>query len=164
MGVMVMVAYPGRCRTALLLVAFVALSFAAVSGCFAQSPGAQTTAQTGVKASAKMNAQMRRIDFRLDGASCAACIARIERRLQAEAGVKQAGISIYKPHYGTVFIAPGGTSFVELARRAAAGERGVALVSLREQWVDRVPAVIVPFVPPAGAPQADSAAGERQVR
>jgi len=81
----------------------------------------------------------------VSGASCATCLMRVERKLQAAPGVKKAAVSIYKPYPAVIIYDCGKTNLKEILA-ALKGEPVVA-TDVQETAIDKLPVVIAPKMP-----------------
>ncbi|MBX9695307.1 MAG: heavy-metal-associated domain-containing protein [Cyanobacteria bacterium] len=107
------------------------------------SPLAVNAEEKGADSSKESKQRYTRMDFRVDGASCVACIRRVAQRLKNGKGVVQADISIYRPHWSVVIFETGKTDtkkVVELVRK----EKKVEVVGLETQYLSTIPPVVIP--------------------
>lgn len=92
---------------------------------------------------------LRRADFMITGVSCATCLMRIERSLQAAPGVKKAAVSILKP-YGALVIYDSKKTSIERILKTADKEP-VHSKDMNDVPIDKIPLVVVPKYKPGDA-------------
>lgn len=90
-------------------------------------------------ASAKL---YKRADFTVAGASCAACLIRIEKKLKSLKGVEKASVSIYRPYSAIVIYDPQRTSFEKVSGILSSEKAKPAAVSMEE--IRTIPIILLP--------------------
>lgn len=96
------------------------------------APAARQTAKVPYK----------RADFLVSGASCAACLIRIEKKLKALKGVEKATVSIYRPYAASVIYDPAKTSFEKVSGILASEKAKPESVS--EEEIRTIPIILLP--------------------
>lgn len=117
---------------------------AAISACLLAMLAA-SAAQAGTKvAPAKPPAaqSLHRLDFRVEGASCVACLRKTGQELRESKGVLKADVSIYKPYWAIVIYDAKQTNLE--AMKTSIKNQHVRLVDIEDKGISQVPAIIIP--------------------
>ena len=100
-------------------------------------PGLQANA-----APTKPAGSLHRMDFRVEGASCVACLMRTGGELRGAKGVIKADISIYRPYWAIVIYDANQTN-LEKMKKAISNEH-VKLADIQDKPIAEVPLIVVP--------------------
>ena len=89
---------------------------------------------------------LRRLDFRLEGVSCARCILNVRSALRASKGVSRVEIALRKPYGGVLIFDSNLTNADKLVSVATTADKNtqVQVKDLLEAPVKAVPAVLIP--------------------
>jgi copper chaperone CopZ len=117
----------------------IALAIACISLGFAFSDGA---AFGKPAAGANQQQDLHRMDFRVEGASCVACLRRTGQELRDTKGVIKADVSIYRPYWAIVIYDAKQTN-LEKMKDAVKLEK-IRLVGVEDQKISAVPAIVIP--------------------
>jgi len=91
-----------------------------------------------------MNA-LKRLDFRVEGASCAICLGRIRKRLEAAKGIAKVAVSIQKPYGVAVIYDSTKTEKDKIFQQGLKGEKEkVVFLEDQEEKVDKMPFILIP--------------------
>lgn len=94
-------------------------------------------------ASAKgSKSQFHRLDFKIEGASCAACLIRLEKKFKGIDGMQKVMVSIHKP-YQAVLISEGSKFKMSAVEKAIKSENA-RMAGLAESDLDELPIIIAP--------------------
>lgn len=94
-------------------------------------------------AAAKGNkSQFHRLDFKIEGASCAACLIRLEKKFKSIEGMQKVMVSIHKP-YQAVLISEAGKFKMSAVDKAIKSENA-RMAGLAESDLDELPIIIAP--------------------
>jgi copper chaperone CopZ len=85
---------------------------------------------------------LHRMDFRVEGASCVACLRRTSQELRDTKGVIKADVSIYRPYWAIVIYDAKQTN-LEKMKEAVKVEK-IRLVGVEDQKISAVPAIVIP--------------------
>jgi len=99
------------------------------------------TVQTLLAPSTLAKSTLKRLDMRVAGASCAACLIRLEKKFKAMPGMQKAMVSIYKP-YAAVLIYDQRVKMSDINKLLT--EENARASAPRETAVESVPLVLTP--------------------
>jgi hypothetical protein len=85
---------------------------------------------------------LHRMDFRVEGASCVACLRKTGQELRESKGVLKADVSIYKPYWAIVIYDAKQTNLETM--KTAIKNQHVRLVDIDDKAISAVPAIIIP--------------------
>ncbi len=104
------------------------------------------TSQDKPDALAKLNANaLKRLDFRVEGASCAICLGRIRKRLEATKGIAKVAVSIQKPYGVAVIYDSTRTEKDKIFQAGLKGEKEkVVFLDDQEEKLDKMPFILIP--------------------
>jgi copper chaperone CopZ len=94
----------------------------------------------------KLNmAELRRLDWRVTGSSCAACLGRIRKRVDKEKGVFEVAVAIKKP-YGVAVIYDGTKTNKDKLLEAAKKDEKLEIMfhDMVDEKIDNPPLILVP--------------------
>lgn len=93
---------------------------------------------------------LRRLDFKLKGVSCARCIINTRDALRGVSGVKRCEISLKKPYGGVVIYETGKTSVQALCKKAETADPKVPLkvIGQKDKSIDKMPVAVFPLYTP----------------
>lgn len=93
---------------------------------------------------------LRRLDFKLEGVSCARCIINTRDALRGVKGVKRCEISLKKPYGGVVIYETGKTTVEALCKRAETADPKVPLkvIGQKDKSIDAMPVAVFPLYTP----------------
>ncbi len=86
--------------------------------------------------------QFHRLDFKIEGASCAACLIRLEKKFKSIAGMQKVMVSIHKP-YDAVLISDSSKFKMGMVEKALKSENA-RLANLKESDLNELPIIIAP--------------------
>lgn len=89
-----------------------------------------------------LKANLHRLDFRVEGASCVTCLRRIGQTFRTSPGVLKADVSIYRPYWAIVIYDLKKTNLNKLTD--AIKNEHVKLVDVEDKPISTVPAVVIP--------------------
>jgi cyanuric acid amidohydrolase len=148
-----------------VLIVLVAYLVAIASPCWAESNSsakAETAAEaghdigSGPGASLKYNANaLHRLDFRIEGKSCAICLYRIQERVKTLPGTVKSAIMLKKPYGAVIIYDSSQLSQSKIEETAKKGEPEVRLVGLKDEAIKKLPTILIPIY---SQPQTDPAA------
>lgn len=95
---------------------------------------------------AKLNmSALKRLDFRVEGASCAICLGRIRKRLEATKGIAKVAVSIQKPYGVAVIYDSTRTEKDKIFQAGLKGEKEkVVFLDDQEEKLDKMPFILIP--------------------
>lgn len=95
---------------------------------------------------------LHRADFRVEGASCVACLRRIAKALRDAKGVLKADVSIYRPYWAIVIYDSKATAFDKLQAPILKQEK-VRFSDIEDKTIAELPLIVIPKVsaPPVKA-------------
>ncbi|MBK9142934.1 MAG: cation transporter [Candidatus Melainabacteria bacterium] len=97
------------------------------------------------KAVAKVDPKnLTRMDFRVEGSSCASCLGRIRKRIMKEKGVVECAIAVKKPFGCAVIYDSSKTSKNEILEKGKGDEKDVKILDITEEHIDKMPFILVP--------------------
>jgi cyanuric acid amidohydrolase len=125
------------------------------------SPGLAQT-QTAVKAGndtdipapapSKYNANaLRRLDFRVEGKSCAICLYRIQERIKNLPGTVKSAIMLKKPYGAVIIYDSSQLTLNKIEDSAKLGEKEVQLVGIKDEAIKKLPTILIPLYSQATA-------------
>jgi hypothetical protein len=110
---------------------------------------------------AKQAGSLHRMDFRVEGASCVACLRRTGQELRSTKGVIKADVSIFRPYWAIVIYDASQTN-LEKMKRSITNEH-VKLMEVEDKPIAEVPLIVIPksvgMQPGAPEPSASQATG-----
>jgi len=118
---------------------------AQAAGNSAVKTGASTTSVTATAPPADVS-KMRRLDFRLEKASCASCILKVRKALRAAPGIVKCEIALRKPYGGVVIYEPSkikADKMQAIAREADPNKR-VEFADLIDEPLKAMPTYLLP--------------------
>lgn len=119
------------------------MKLAQILGAFALSLLVLVSASNWSAATAApQSTNLRRADFRVEGASCVSCLRRIAQTLKAQKGVLKADVSIYRPYWAIVIYDAKQTGFPTL--KEAIKNENVKLTEFEEKTISEVPLIVIP--------------------
>jgi copper chaperone CopZ len=92
----------------------------------------------------KTEKALHRVDFMVNGTSCATCLLRIERELKKAPGVVKAAVSILSPYPGVVIYDANKTTFEEVL--TALKNETATLSNQNDVSITKIPAVLLPAI------------------
>jgi hypothetical protein len=119
------------------------------------SPIAGIDASPGEKIKHYDPSALRRLDFRIQGKSCAICLLGIQKRIKALDGAVRVAIMLKKPYGASVIYDSKQLTEQKLILTAKANEPLIKLVDVKDEAIDKVPLILVP--PHANVPEPPSA-------
>lgn len=97
------------------------------------------------KAIAKVDPKnLTRLDFRVEGSSCASCLGRIRKRIMKEKGVVECAIAVKKPFGCAVIYDSSKTNRNEILEKGKGDEKDVKILDITEEHIDKMPFILVP--------------------
>lgn len=95
---------------------------------------------------AKLNmSALKRLDFRVEGASCAICLGRIRKRIEASKGIAKVAVAIQKPYGVAVIYDSTKTEKQKIFQAGLKGEKEkVQFLEDQEEKVDKMPFILIP--------------------
>lgn len=117
---------------------FLALTIVCLSMVSSLAP--QASCATPDKSTA--NAELHRLDFRVEGASCVVCLRRIGQELRDTKGVFKADVSIYKPNWAIVIYDAKKTNLEHF--KSAVKAENVKFVDLEDKRISEMPFLVIP--------------------
>ncbi len=91
---------------------------------------------------------LHRLDFRLEGKSCATCLLSVQRKLNNLPGVKEAVVMLKRPYGVSVIYAVGETNPDEILAIVKNKEPNIKVLEMNDSHVGKMPAILIPpFVP-----------------
>ncbi len=95
---------------------------------------------------AKLNmSALKRLDFRVEGASCAICLGRIRKRIEASKGIAKVAVAIQKPYGVAVIYDSSKTEKEKIFQAGLKGEKEkVQFLEDQEEKVDKMPFILIP--------------------
>lgn len=111
-----------------------------------QSSGPAAQNKSAAKSESGEAKGLHRLDFHLQGVSCATCILAMRAALRATKGVNRAEIALRKPYGGVLIYDPGKTTIKELISVAEKADRNrkARVLDPVEEPVAAIPLVLVP--------------------
>jgi hypothetical protein len=106
------------------------------------SPNMVSTSKSS-PASLKMNA-LHRLDFIVTGTSCATCLLRVQRRLEAAPGVAKVAVMLRKPNAGVCIYDSTKQDKAKLLSIGTGNEKNIGFEKVEDTAVPRIPLVLVP--------------------
>lgn len=90
--------------------------------------------------------QLRRLDFRVTGSSCAACLGRIRKRIDKVKGVYEVAVAI-KPPYGVAVIYDGSKTNMDKLLDAAKKDEKLEIEfhDMKDGKIEALPLILVPL-------------------
>lgn len=104
----------------------------------------QSVADGKPVASAAKQSLLRRVDFRLTGSSCAACVKKASKLLRQQPGVLRVDISILDPHNGVLIYDRAVTDLPSLSHALSLAPERVKMSDIAETKLDKLPFVLLP--------------------
>lgn len=89
---------------------------------------------------------LRRVDFRLAGTSCAACVKKAGKLLREQPGVLKIDISLLEPHNGVLIYDKNVTDLEALSHALSLAPEKVKMIDIAESVLDKLPFVLLPRV------------------
>ena len=86
--------------------------------------------------------ELHRAEFQVTGSNCASCLRHFALTLACSPGVLKADVSIYQPYWGIVVYDQRKISFTKIV--AVAKNQRLGLVSVYDQPIKRMPALLIP--------------------
>lgn len=140
------------------LFALTVLLAGSLSPCRAESPAAKSDSKDvsktdpmvmseskSAKAIAKVDPKnLTRMDFRVEGSSCASCLGRIRKRIMKEKGVVECAIAVKKPFGCAVIYDSSKTNKNEILEKGKGDEKDVKILDITEEHIDKMPFILVP--------------------
>lgn len=108
----------------------------------------------GQAAGAQQKQSLHRVDFRVEGASCVACLRRVAKGMRETKGVLKADVSIYKPYWAIAIYDAKETNFEKISAIAKAEK--VRFAAVEDKAIAEMPIIVIPKV---STPPAKTAAG-----
>jgi len=105
---------------------------------FLWAPAALQAKETAAKPAFSLH----RMDFRVEGASCVACLMRTGNELRGAKGVIKADVSIYRPYWAIVIYDASQTN-LEKMKKAITNEH-VKLTDIEDKPIAEVPLIVIP--------------------
>lgn len=98
------------------------------------------------EALAKLNmSALKRLDFRVEGASCAICLGRIRKRIEASKGIAKVAVAIQKPYGVAVIFDSTKTEKQKIFQAGLKGEKEkVLFLDEQEEKLDKMPFILIP--------------------
>lgn len=98
------------------------------------------------EALAKLNLNaLKRLDFRVEGASCAICLGRIRKRLESAKGIAKVAVAIQKPYGVAVIYDSTKTEKDKIFQAGLKGEKEkVLFLDDHEEKLDKMPFILIP--------------------
>ncbi len=95
---------------------------------------------------AKLNmSALKRLDFRVEGASCAICLGRIRKRIEASKGIAKVAVAIQKPYGVAVIYDSTKTEKQKIFQAGLKGEKEkVLFLDEQEEKLDKMPFILIP--------------------
>jgi hypothetical protein len=87
---------------------------------------------------------LRRLDFRIQGKSCAICLLGIQRRLKTLAGTIRVAVMLKKPYGASVIYDSSQVSEQTLLTTAKLNEPLIKLLDVNDAPIEKVPLVLIP--------------------
>jgi cyanuric acid amidohydrolase len=143
-----------------VVVMLVAYLVAIASPCWAQSRTTAKTLLTQVGSSSlasesavtpkeahpKYNANaLHRLDFRIEGKSCAICLYRIQERVKDLPGTVKSAVMLKKPYAAVIIYDSTQLSLNKIEETAKKGEPEVKLVDIKDEAIKKLPTILIPL-------------------
>jgi copper chaperone CopZ len=93
---------------------------------------------------------LHRVDFRIEGASCVACLRRIAKTMKETKGVLKADVSIYRPYWAIAIYDAKTAKWDKIQADISKSEK-VRFMELEDKPIAEMPLVVIPRVGSAGA-------------
>jgi len=90
-----------------------------------------------------MNA-LHRLDFIVKGKSCASCLFKMQKRLEALLGVAKVGIMLRKPFAGVVIFDSTKVDQAKILQVAHGDEASISFVQVEEAPIAKIPLILIP--------------------
>ncbi len=101
-----------------------------------------------VKQNYSKTANLHRLDFRIEGKSCAACLLSIQRKLNSLPGVKEAVVMLKRPFGASVIYQETEIKQDEILAIVKEKEPNIKVLEVNDSNIAKVPSPIIPpFVP-----------------
>jgi copper chaperone CopZ len=95
-----------------------------------------------------VSSHLHRLDFRVEGKSCAACLLAIQRKINSLPGVKRAVVMLKRPFGASVIYQDDQIKQEEILVIVKDKEPNVKIVDINDSGIANIPSVIIPpFVP-----------------
>ncbi|MBZ0188691.1 MAG: cation transporter [Candidatus Obscuribacterales bacterium] len=103
-------------------------------------------ASASEKTKAKVDAKnLTRLDFRVEGSSCASCLGRIRKRIAKVKGVLDVAIAVKKPYGCAVIYDSSKTNKDEIIDKGKEGEKEkVKILDISDEHIAKMPFILVP--------------------
>lgn len=88
---------------------------------------------------------LHRMDFRVTGKGCAACLLKIQKKLQTSPGVARVAIMLRKPYGATVIYDATKTSSDKILAIAKDSEQAARYLDVIDKPIPKIPLVLVPI-------------------
>ncbi len=87
---------------------------------------------------------LRRLDFRIKGKSCAVCLIGIENRLKDAAGVLKVAVMLKNPYGASVIYDAKKTTEKNILRVAQNNDKSISLLAVKDTHLSKFPVVLIP--------------------
>lgn len=122
----------------------IAIAVAAVVVMQALTPICGVAADT--RAAARPGGQaLHRADFRIEGASCVACLRRVAKAMRETKGILKADVSIFRPYWAIAIYDAKATDFAKMEKEIAAKEH-VRFMEMEDKAIAEMPLIVIPKV------------------
>lgn len=131
-------------RNLLLIIGLIlyAYTFPFVNSAISANPDSE------VKQNYSKTANLHRLDFRIEGKSCAACLLSIQRKLNSLPGVKEAVVMLKHPFGASVIYQETEIKQDEILSIVKDKEPNIKVLEINDSSITKMPSpVIPPFVP-----------------
>lgn len=136
----------------------IALAAVVVMQTLAPTPG--SAADTHARAAGQA---LHRADFRVEGASCVACLRRIAKAMRETKGVLKADVSIFRPYWAIAIYDSKHADFAKMQKDISAKEN-VRFMEIEDKSIAEMPLIVIPKVSSAQSksPEVKAAATSRK--
>ncbi len=115
---------------------------------FFATPIESADLDTKIKPNYSNGANLHRLDFRIEGKSCAACLLSIQRKLNSLPGVKEAVVMLKRPFGASVIYQETEIKEDEIIAIVKDKEPNIKVLEVNDSSITKVPSPIIPpFVP-----------------
>jgi hypothetical protein len=109
------------------------------------SPAAGPTQRSKPAAASTAGQALHRVDFRIEGASCVACLRRIAKAMRETKGILKADVSIFRPYWAIAIYDAKQADFPKLQRDISAKEN-VRFMEIEDKGISEMPLIVIPKV------------------
>jgi hypothetical protein len=116
-----------------------------LKGSFASTPMVLNEAQANEKEAQHYNKNaLHRLDFRIQGKSCAICLMGIQRRIKAVTGALKVAVMLKKPYGASIIYDASQVTEQTLIDTAKLNEPLIKLLEVSDAPIEKIPLVLIP--------------------